>query len=66
MGKGGILWLIISKFDGWALIGAWGAIRMNTVLYFNETAKLFTSQLTVQGCTLKTALTFHITAHNIK
>ena len=27
-----ILWLIISKFDGWALIGAWIAIGTNTVL----------------------------------
>ena len=27
-----ILWLISSKYDGWALIGAWAASRMNTVL----------------------------------
>ena len=32
MVKGTILWLIISKFDGWALIGAWAAIRTNTVI----------------------------------
>ena len=27
-----ILWCITSKYDGWALIGAWAAIRTNTVV----------------------------------
>ena len=27
-----ILWFIASKYDGWALIGAWAAIRTNTVI----------------------------------
>ena len=26
-----ILWFIISNVDGWALIGSWAAIGMNTV-----------------------------------
>ena len=31
MDKVDYLWLIISKFDGWALIGAWADIGTNTV-----------------------------------
>ena len=30
-----ILWFIASKNDGWALIGAWATIRMNTVIKFH-------------------------------
>ena len=36
-----ILWLIISKFDEWALIGAWAAIGRNTVyLWLNFTTSV--------------------------
>ena len=28
------LWFITSKYDEWALVGAWAAIRLNTVYVY--------------------------------
>ena len=44
MGKWLIIYVITSKCEGWALIGAWAVIRMNTVCVYeiHTFAVLFT------------------------
>ena len=46
-----MLWLIASKYDGWAFIGAWAAIRMNIVL-----SKQQTQQTSVESAECRVAV----------
>ena len=49
-----ILWFIASKYNGWALIGAWAAIRTNTG-YINDAQSSYhcTADITPMGCDIE-------------
>ena len=52
------LWLIISKFKGWALIGMWALIETNTVLWKEVSHSV--PQVYLQSCYCKVTLQYAV------